>query len=50
VGFDKIKDSEKVLALINSSAAPNDLLKLDHIIAGAHQYNVAYIARIYTGR
>ena len=48
VGFDKIKDREEVLALIHPSATTNDLLKLNHIIAGAHQHNVTYITSINT--
>ena len=50
VGFDKIKNSEKVFTLINPSTTTNDLLKLNHIVARAHQHNIADVTGIHTSR
>jgi hypothetical protein len=36
VGFDKIEDREEVFALIDTRSTANDLLKLNHIVTGAH--------------
>src|SRR5579864_6497710 len=45
----KIVDREIVLAIIEPRTTPDDLLELDHRVDGAHQHDVADVARIHSG-
>ena len=47
VGFDEIKNRKIVFAVIKPGAAPDDLLEFDHGFDGAHQHDVADVARIH---
>jgi hypothetical protein len=50
IGLHEVIDREKVLAFIKPRAAPDDLLEFDHRIDGAHQHDVANVARVDAGR
>ncbi|HLK47108.1 MAG TPA: hypothetical protein VKT49_03175 [Bryobacteraceae bacterium] len=49
VGLDEIVDGEVVLAVVQASAAADDLFELDHGIDGAHEHDIADVARIDPG-
>src|SRR5665213_119781 len=46
----EIVDREVVLPIIKPRPAPDDLLELDHRVDGAHQHDVADVARVHAGR
>ena len=50
VCFYKIINGEVVFAFIHARTAADNLLKLDHVVTRAHQYDVTHIAGINAGR
>ena len=50
MGFNEVIDGEIVFALVNAGATANNLLELNHVITGAHEYDVAHITGIHPGR
>ena len=49
VCLDEVIDGEIVLAVVETGAAPDDLLELDHRIDGPHEHDVADVPGIHAG-
>ena len=50
IGLHEIVDGEVIFAVIEASAASDDLLELDHGIDGTHQNDIADVGRVHAGR
>jgi hypothetical protein len=50
MGFNEVIDGEIVFALVQAGATSYNLLELNHVIIGAHKYDVTHITGIHPGR
>ena len=50
VGLHEVVDREVILAVVEASAAADDLLELDHRVDGPHQHDITDVAGIDAGR